>query len=239
MADDTQAAGAAQAAESNPAQAEPQPQAQTAQTDPAQGGGEGNPQAASAPTDQAQGLTDSLLESGAQAEPPQAEPPQADPASQKDDGAPEAYEAFEIDGETFKPEDVEGFASVAKELNLSQEKAQKMLAAMVPTARKYMVNDLSAKAAEWKAMAMQDPEIGGADFAAKQAVAVSAYKQFATPLLREILTASGLGNHPEVLRMFYRVGKTMQQDTGVAGSASAPGNGKRILYPKSNMVEDL
>lgn len=172
-------------------------------------------------------LTDSLLDGGEGDQ-------TAEPTPQV---APDAYEPFDVDGQQFSEDQVEGFASTARELGLSQENAQKMFAAMVPTAREYMMNDLAAKSKEWASLTAKDPEIGGANFEANKGVAKQAYAQFTTPELRAILTGSGLGNHPEVVRLFYRIGKSMQQDTGVTGGASAPA-GVRRRYPNSNMVVD-
>nr|DAP17103.1 MAG TPA: putative protease [Caudoviricetes sp.] len=151
--------------------------------------------------------------------------------------APEAYEPFDVEGQQFTEAQLEGFAATAKELGLSQENAQKMLAAMVPTARQYLVDDLKAKSQEWASLSEKDPEIGGANFKANVGVANQALKQFATPEFTALLRGSGLGAHPEVVRVFYRIGKAMQQDHGVTGSASAPA-GARRRYPKSNMVVD-
>ena len=95
-----------------------------------------------------------------------------------------------------------------------------------------------AKSREWASLSEKDPEIGGANFKANVGVANSALKQFATPEFTALLRGSGLGAHPEVVRVFYRIGKAMQQDHGVTGSASAPA-GARRRYPKSNMVVDV
>lgn len=197
-------------------------------------GGEGNPtDPAPAATAQATDATEptadmpSLLGEGDQNDGDQG-PAQA---------APEAYEPFDVEGQQFTEAQLEGFAATAKELGLSQENAQKMLAAMVPTARQYLVDDLKAKSREWVSLSEKDPEIGGVNFKANVGVANSALKQFATPEFTALLRGSGLGAHPEVVRVFYRIGKAMQQDHGVTGSASAPA-GARRRYPKSNMVVD-
>ncbi len=198
-------------------------------------GGEGNPtEPAQESTAQATDATEptadmpSLLGEGDQNDGDQ-EPAQA---------APEAYEPFDVEGQQFTEAQLEGFAATAKELGLSQENAQKMLAAMVPTARQYLVDDLKAKSQEWASLSEKDPEIGGANFKANVGVANQALKQFATPEFTALLRGSGLGAHPEVVRVFYRIGKAMQQDHGVTGSASAPA-GARRRYPKSNMVVDV
>lgn len=197
-------------------------------------GGEGNPtDPAPAATAQATDATEptadmpSLLGEG----------DQNDGDQGRAQAAPEAYEPFDVEGQQFTEAQLEGFAATAKELGLSQENAQKMLAAMVPTARQYLVDDLKAKSREWVSLSEKDPEIGGANFKANVGVANSALKQFATPEFTALLRGSGLGAHPEVVRVFYRIGKAMQQDHGVTGSASAPA-GARRRYPKSNMVVD-
>lgn len=187
----------------------------------------GNPPSANLPTDQDPPSTESLLESG-------------DPKEAQAEGAPEKYENFKgEDGVEFDAEQLKGFTDVARELGLSQEKAQKLFGAMMPTARDYLTQNLQAQTKEWAKATMSDPEVGGADFKAKQGVASAAYKQWATPELRNLLNSAGLGNHPEVVRLFYRIGKGMQQDSGVAGSASSPQNAPRRRYPKSNMVADM
>lgn len=198
-------------------------------------GGEGNPtEPAQEPTAQATGATE-----------PTADMPSLLGEGDQNDGdqgpaqtAPEAYEPFDVEGQQFTEAQLEGFAATAKELGLSQENAQKMLAAMVPTARQYLVDDLKAKSQEWASLSEKDPEIGGANFKANVGVANQALKQFATPEFTALLRGSGLGAHPEVVRVFYRIGKAMQQDHGVTGSASAPA-GARRRYPKSNMVVDV
>lgn len=151
---------------------------------------------------------------------------------------PENYESFkDLDGNEYAPESVQQFADAAKKVGLTQQKAQELFESMVPTARAHMMNDLRAKAQQWSLDCEKDPEIGGANFGANKAVAIAGYREFATPELRTILNASGLGNHPEVVRHFYRLGKTLQQDHGVHGEASgAPQKHRR--YPNSNMVVD-
>ena len=178
-------------------------------------GGEGNPtDPAPAATAQATDATEptadmpSLLGEGDQNDGDQ-KPAQA---------APEAYEPFDVEGQQFTEAQLEGFAATAKELGLSQD-------------------DLKAKSREWASLSEKDPVIGGANFKANVGVANSALKQFATPEFTALLRGSGLGAHPEVVRVFYRIGKAMQQDHGVTGSASAPA-GARRRYPKSNMVVD-
>lgn len=155
-------------------------------------------------------------------------------AAAQDEGAPEAYADFEGgDGKAIPAASLGGFTEVAKELGLSQDKAQKLVSALRPTVDGYINQSAEKYGREWAEQVKADKELGGADFDKKLAVAVSAYKNFSTPELQKMLEATRLGNHPEVIRMFYRIGTAMSQDTGVAGSGAPVA--KRRIYPNSNM----
>lgn len=170
------------------------------------------------------------------ASPEQAGSPEPAPkeAAAQDEGAPEAYTDFEGgDGKAIPAASLGGFTEVAKELGLSQAKAQKLVSALRPTVDGYINQSAEKYGREWAEQVKADKELGGADFDKKLAVAVSAYKNFSTPELQKMLEATRLGNHPEVIRMFYRIGTAMSQDTGVAGSGAPVA--KRRIYPNSNM----
>ena len=209
--------------ESNPQQTEPtEPTQSQTQAEPQPQQAEGGQTTSQAESDD---IPDALA-GGQEVQP--AEP----------EGAPEAYAAFtDANGKEYAPEVVQGFTDVARELGLSQEKAQKMFGAFVPTAQKYMHEDLVEKAKGWLTESENDSEFGGEHFRENLGIAKQAYKQYASPKLQKILNVSGLGSHPEVVRLFYRIGRTMQQDHGVQGGTSAPAAPRR-RYPKSNMVVD-
>ena len=169
----------------------------------------------------------------AEAKAPEAAPKEAKPAVQ-DDPAPEKYADFkDADGKTIPAESLGEFTTVAKELGLSQAKAQKLVSTMKPAVQKYMDSSTEKFGKEWAAEAKADKEYGGDNFAANMGIAAAAYRKFATPELRQMLEATRLGNHPEIIRMFYRIGKAVSPDTGVAGSG-AP-QAKRRIYPNSGM----
>lgn len=154
------------------------------------------------------------------------------------EGAPETYEAFKADtGEEFTPDQVKGFTEAAKELGLSQEKAQRMFGAMFPVASTYMRETHIKQVEAWRDATMVDKELGGEHLKANLGIAKMAYDKFASENLKKVLRASGLDNHPEMIRMFYHAGKALSQDTGVAGTA--PEQRKHVRYPNSNMNEDL
>jgi len=56
--------------------------------------------------------------------------------------------------------------------------------------------------------------------------------KFGTPELTKLLNASGMGNHPEIIRAFYRAGKAISEDSFVGGSrATAPVDPSKRMYP--------
>lgn len=165
----------------------------------------------------------------------------ATPPASTDEGAPEAYEPFtDADGVQYTAEQLGAFAETARELGLSQEKAQKMFAAIRPAANNYLMREHTQRVEQWRKEAETDSEFGGANLKTNLGVAKAALDRFASPKLCQVFKYSGLGNHPEVIRLFYRIGKQLSQDTGVgAGSGSAPNKTVHRLYPNSDMVPDL
>lgn len=158
------------------------------------------------------------------------EPEAAEPKSE----APEDYGDFEDDkGVAFSSRDMPEFVAMARELGLSKDKAQKLLMTMVPTVKGKLQSSLEAVRTSWGRAARHDAEYGGESFKANLAIANKAYQKFTTPELSKLMRQSGLYAHPDFIRMFYRMGKAMQEDTGVRGEGTP--QAKRSLFPNSNM----
>lgn len=163
-----------------------------------------------------------------------------DGEGKKDDkpaGAPEKYEDFKLpDGVTVDAAQIEGFKGLAKELGLTQEAAQKLVdfqAANEAAQVKKIGEFWDKQASDWLAEAKADKEFGGAKFDESVAAANAALKQFGTPKLVEALQTYGMGNHPEVIRAFARVGQAIQNDKLVPGGkdVSKPTSAAEALYP--------
>lgn len=152
----------------------------------------------------------------------------------KPQGAPESYEFTPVDGAA--PEIVEQFSGLAKELNLTQETAQKVLSQMAPAIQAHQASQVEAITKGWAEQSTADPEFGGQRLQESLTVAKKALDTFGTPELRKLFNESGLGNHPEVIRFMVRAGKAVSEDKFVTG-ASAPQGGidARNHYPASNM----
>lgn len=156
------------------------------------------------------------------AEEPAAEPAPAPAASYDDLVLPEGLSPDAETGAAFR--------SLAAEAGLSRDTAQKLVDLQAGLIRKQ--GDAARDTARaWAKDAAADAEYGGADFARNAGIARQALQAFATPALVELLDNSGLGNHPELIRAFYRVGKAMAEDGRVGGSAAPRPDRLAALYP--------
>lgn len=163
-------------------------------------------------------------------------------AKPQDDTRPEAKAddkdkpADTPDPATFEfktPDDVEmneetltGVRDIAKELGLDNEGAQKVVDLGSKMAQRW-AQDLqdahTAQVTEWGEQAKADKEIGGDKFEQSLADAKAAYDKFATPELTSFLNESGMGNHPEMIRLFARLKQQVGDDTLVAGQPAPQG----------------
>jgi hypothetical protein len=149
--------------------------------------------------------------------------------------APDKYEFKAPDGKDFDSGVLGVFSEAAKSANLTQDAAQSMLDAIAPALAEKQARVLSEAREAWKTEATADKEFGGDKLAENLAVAKKALDAFGTPELGALLKASGLGNHPEVVRLLYRAGKAISEDSFVGGrtGAGAPSTAQR-LYPNMN-----
>lgn len=154
----------------------------------------------------------------------------------KPEGAPESYEFKAPEGTQFDDAVLGAFSEVAKELNLPQDQAQKVLDKMAPVIAARQAEQFQAARAEWGEAAKTDKEFGGEKLTENLGVAKKALDTFATPELRALLDASGLGNHPEVIRVFYRAGKAISEDRFVGGKQGqqAQQSVAQRMYPNMN-----
>lgn len=158
----------------------------------------------------------------------------------KADGAPEKYEPFTLpDGMEIDSEAMTEFQTIAKELNLSQEKAQKLVD--LQTKREQATAEANQKAFEnlvtgWLEDARNDKEIGGNKFDETVNVAKEAIEKFAPDAakFRQMLSETGIGNHPEMIRYLAKVGEAISNDSihlGRPGQSNTPKSAEQKLYP--------
>ena len=112
----------------------------------------------------------------------------------------------------------------AKEHKLSQEDAQSILKAQEEDVAAFMED----RKAEWKEKSLKDPEIGGEKLTENIALASRMLKKFGSPTLEKELNRTGYGNHPEMVRLFVKIGKMGGEDKFIQPGAQA-GAGEKTL----------
>ena len=137
---------------------------------------------------------------------------------------PEKYELKLPENSTLNAASVEKIASFAKERGLSQDQAQALLerehSAVKENADKQQESLKTAQNA-WLEQAQKDTEIGGDKFKENAELSKRVVERFGSDALKKALNETGLGNHPELVRMIVRIGKAMSEDQLVLPGAGA------------------
>jgi len=158
-------------------------------------------------------------------------------AGDKQDAKPDVPEKYEFklpDGVQMDDAGIEAYSEFAKEAGLSQEAAQNLMSKLAPVMQTRMTEAIQQARSSWGEASKADKEFGGEKLQENLSVAQKAMKTFGTPELRTLLNESGLGNHPEIIRAFYRAGKAISEDNFVPSGTKAPGGSKDLaksLYP--------
>ena len=157
-----------------------------------------------------------------------------DEKDKKPEGAPEKYEFKPAEGQELDSAALEQFEPIARELNLSNEQAQKMVdlygTKILPMVQQQQAEAWQKTTEQWAADVKADKEIGGANLTSNISVAQRALDTFGSPELKEYLTASGLGNHQELVKAFVKVGKAMSEDGMVTGKEAGQRSAAEVLY---------
>jgi len=151
--------------------------------------------------------------------------------SETPEGAPEKYEFNNKVADApdeLDPEVLTAFGDVAKELNLPQEAAQKVLDKVAPVIQARQAKAIEQTKVEWANQSKSDEEFGGESLTENLDVAKASLDTFGTDALKTLLSETGLGNHPEVIRFMYRAGKAISEDSYVGNSEGANPSGSRI-----------
>lgn len=135
---------------------------------------------------------------------------------------PEAYALSAPEGLTIDARALELATPVFRELGLSNDQAQ----ALVPVAAEWakgiraqgdeaLMAQVAAQRREWFEAARADAEIGGHQWSGSLGLAAKGLDRLGfgkgSPF-RTLLDDSGLGNHPEMIRAWARVGRLVSED---------------------------
>jgi len=158
---------------------------------------------------------------------------ETDAASEDKSDEPPSYdslklpEEFEINAERFA-----AFKETLAGEGVSSETAQ-ALVDMHISEMQAAADVWSDTVKEWGEQIKADKEFGGRKLEATRTHAAEAIAKFGTPELRAYFDQSGLGNHPELVKTFSRIGEVLSEaTTEPAGGASA--DPLAALYPTMN-----
>lgn len=160
-------------------------------------------------------------------------------------GAPEKYEFKFEEGVQIDAESLQEFEAFAKEKGLDQESAQAIADFGPKLMAKFVAKQVEAAEAatqEWAEQTKNDKVLGGEKLTENLSIAKKAVDAFASSELKALLgkyhptenpKGTGLGNHPEVIRMLHKVGQAISEDTlgGSGGADSASEDPALVLYP--------
>lgn len=145
--------------------------------------------------------------------------------------APEKYEFTAGKDQELDKEAVAAFEPIARELGLSNEQAQKIVdvygSKIMPQIMKQQNEAWQQQTVEWAETIKADKELGSVESIGN---AQKAMDQFGTPELKQYLNDSGLGNHPELFRIFSKIGKAMSEDGFVSGSSENARSAADVLF---------
>ena len=145
-------------------------------------------------------------------------------------GRPERSEDYEFGDENGE---LDGFRAFAHDTGLTQDQANSILSLYgemqeeQETAQKEGIDELRTNTT----VALQKE--WGKYFDGKMDYAKRAFAQFASPELSQLMDSSGLGNHPEMLRVFSKIGELLGEDSLVVGT----GLGSSQLSPEQARQE--
>ena len=153
-------------------------------------------------------------------------------------GAPEKYTDFTVpDGVEVNQPMLEEFKTLAKELDLSQEKAQKLVdfqAKYVKGIDAGLLKTFNETITSWKKDTVQEL---GADYKKELVYAGKAIDKFGTPELRQLLNQTGVGNHKELVKFFVKIGKAVSEDTFIDGKNKTGKKSDAELFYGDSMKE--
>lgn len=144
---------------------------------------------------------------------------EADP----DDVVPEEYDFSKAmpEGMELDAGMAQAMAPVFKDMGLTQAQANKMVAAYAEAVRAHtqaQADEIGNIMKSWVTKAKDDAEIGKAAWTESVRQANAVLQKFGTPeLVQEVMIGQGVGNHPEVIRIFARIGKALSDDVLTTG----------------------
>lgn len=140
------------------------------------------------------------------------------------------------DGFTANEELTADLTSFAKENKLTAEQAQK-IADLGVKMQTQQAAEYQKQVDGWAEQVKTDKLIGGENLQANIGLAKTALKAYGDQELTDLLESTGFGNHPAIVRAFYKIGKSVSNDTLVVSNGTAVSDKKdtaSIMFPNMN-----
>lgn len=95
-----------------------------------------------------------------------------------------------------------------------------------------LVKTVGDMRADWLAKSKADAEYGGVNYDSNLGIAKQAMEAYVSPAFKQFLDETGLGNHPEFIRSFLKVGKDIAESKLIVGRQAAGAAGDKTLAQK-------
>jgi len=159
-----------------------------------------------------------------------------DKATAEKPTVPEKYDLKLSDDSNLDASDIERISAYAKEKGLSNDAAQEMVAqeeAAIDSYKDSQMQEVEGIRAKWLEESENDKEIGGEDFKQNVELAKRVIDRFGSDDFKETLKDTGFGNHPEVVRVFVRIGQAMSEDQLILAKSqtTTQKSAADVLYP--------
>ena len=125
----------------------------------------------------------------------------------------------------------------AKENNLSNDMAQEILSRQEQTLRNWIETKQNAHEEEkdgWRASVIEDKTMGGDNLKKTVEVSRRLVERYASEDFISMLRDTGYGDHPEVVKFFYKVGSAMSDDSLVLPKAKSAARPVEDLFYGTN-----
>jgi hypothetical protein len=161
----------------------------------------------------------------------------ADSKADAQDAAPSEYTDFTLpDGVALDKDALKEFLPRAKEMNLSQSQAQQLVDMRVKeqaNAYQSSLDQWEHTQETWRKAGVADEEFGKGKYDESINTARFAVREIGGNDLMDALNETGVGNHPEIIRAFYRMGNAMKEDNVAVGKArgATPKTAAETMYP--------
>ncbi len=156
---------------------------------------------------------------------------------QQQQTAPEHYVLKNANGEDVEPQELEMMSRMFKDVNLSQEQAQKLYSAYEKEQSSFIEQSQKAfnqMRDDWFNQTISDPQLGGQNIGQTKLCIKRVMQQCGNKELSEFLNKTGLGFNPAMVRFMTKVGELLGNDNHfVQGQAPVVINPLKARYKNS------